>query len=1034
MKKTPVTALIYLIFLTPVFLTAQEATPLPQDFLSTLEYRFVGPTRGGRVTAIEGFPNQPFTFLFGATGGGVWKTEDAGTTWQNLSDGQIEAGSIGAIAAAPSDPATIYVGTGSACPRGNVSPGIGLYKSSDGGESWSHTGLAEAGQIGAIVVHPNDPDRLYVAALGNIFGPNPERGVFRSTDGGTSWEKVLYISDSTGVVDLVMDPQNPRILYAAGWRAERKPWTLIDGGTEGGIWKSTDGGDSWTQLAGGLPTGLLGRIGLTVSPVNPNRIWALIIAAEEEDAGLYRSDNGGKSWSRICRDHQLRQRGWYYTHLTAHPADENTLYVNNVRFLKSIDGGKSFERVSTPHGDNHGLWINPRQPDIMVQCNDGGACVTLNGGKTWSTQYNQPTSEFYRLTVDNQFPYRLYAGQQDNTTISLPSHRSYGLTPYEEWFGVGGGESADVAVHPDKPDIIWAGTYSGEITLLDRATGHVRQVTAYPHYTEGTEMRKLKYRWQWNFPIVISQYDPNTVYHTSNYVHRTTDNGQTWERISPDLTRAIDAYFDIPGGPIQHDATGVEVYGSIFAFEESPHQEGELWAGSDDGLVHISRDGGDTWTDITPEGMPREGTVNKIELSPHAAGRAFLAVYNYRYKDFKPYIYRTNDHGASWTLLTDGTNGIPTDHFVRAIAEDSERQGLLFAGTEFGMYVSVDDGASWQSLQLNLPHTPITDMEVHEGDLALSTQGRGFWILDDLSPLRQWSGELSENQLFKPRPAYRTDVSGYEPRFYVYLKEMPEKASGASLEILHEGKVIRTYTVEAENRRDQLVLSPGLNVLSWDLMHEGPELVDNLVTMVIPNPAPGPPAVPGAYTARLTVGDWSQSQSFEIKPDPRWEHVSQADYEAQLELGLAIRDMIHEAHQRIENLREVRKQIDQTAALARQSGKGSELEELARSIGAELTAVEDQLIQNRAEASQDNINYPRVFSNHIGRLYTVLIYDHHRPTGGVLERWEDIQTEYAEIVADYEAAMDHALPAFNRMLDEQEVDRLIVPHPIGTGQ
>lgn len=1019
-----------LFLLLPLLLTSQTHPP---ERFSDLEYRSVGPTRGGRATAIAGIPERPFTFFFGSTGGGVWKTEDAGTTWRNISDGQIEAGSIGAIAVAPSDESTLYVGTGSACPRGNISPGIGLYKSMDGGKKWTHTGLPDAGQIGKIEVHPDNPNLVYVAALGQIFGPNPERGVFRSKDGGQNWKKVLYISDSTGVVDLAMNPHNPREIYAAAWRAERKPWTLIDGGHEGGIWKTMDGGDTWTKLEGGLPTGLLGKIGLAISPVNPERVWALVMAADEEKGGLYRSDDAGASWTRICRDHQLRQRGWYYTHITAHPTDENTLFANNVRFFKSIDGGKTFERIGTPHGDNHDVWINPNQPDIMVQCNDGGACVTLNGGKTWSTQLNQPTSEFYRVTVDDQFPYRLYAGQQDNTTISVPSHGMYGLTETEHWFDVGGGESADVGVNPENPDIIWAGTYSGEITILNRKTGHVRQVTAYPHYTEGTEMRDLKYRWQWNFPIVVSQHDPNVIYHTSNYVHRTTDDGQTWERISPDLTRAIDKYFDIPGGPIQHDATGVEVYSSIFAFEESPHQAGLLWAGSDDGRVHLSRDGGENWTEITPKGMPYEGTVNKIELSTHEPGRAFIAVYNYRYNDFKPYIYRTDNYGQSWTPLTDGSNGIPDDHFVRAIAEDPARKGLLYAGTEFGMYVSFDDGAQWQPLQLNLPHTPITDLEVHEGDLVLSTQGRAFWILDDLSVLRQRTSEVAkaDKHLFAPRPAYRTEVAGYNPRFYLYLHEQPDDQDEAKMEILDEsGQLIRTYTTTAENRRKKIDLQKGLNTLGWDLLHEGPEMVDNLVTMVIPNPAPGPQAVPGKYQVRITIGDWIQTQSFEVRPDPRWTNVTQDDYEAQLALGLEVRDLIHEAHQRIKNLRALREQINDIAGRAEKAGHGTEFKEMTKEIDRQLTAVEDQLIQNKAEASQDNINYPRVFSNHIGRLYTVLIYDQHRPTGGMLERYEDLKKEYAGIVADYEEVMREAVPQFNELLAQEKVERLILPEKI----
>lgn len=1020
-------ALSYLFVALSLLLIAQDQ-PYPPELFGNMKYRSLGPTRGGRSTAICGIPSQPYTFFMGATGGGVWKTTDAGMTWKNVSDGQIEAGSIGAIAVAPSDPNVVYVGTGSSAPRGNISAGIGMYRSTDGGRKWKHIGLPNAGQIGKIEVHPQNPDRVYAAVLGQIFGPNKERGVYRSNDGGETWQQVLFVSNTTGAIDLALNQDNPREIYAAMWRAERKPWTLIDGGKDGGIWKSVDGGDHWEKLAGGLPDGLIGRIGLALSPAKPERVWAIIQTADEKKGGVYLTDDSGKSWDRVNRDHNLRQRGWYYSRITAHPTDENSVYVNNVGFYKSVDGGKNFDRrISTPHSDNHGLWINPNHPNIMINCNDGGANVSLNGGNTWSTQYNQPTSEFYRLTVDNQFPYRLYAGQQDNSTISVPSHDPGGLTPFQNWYDVGGSECADVGVNLNNPDIVWAGSYSGEITIKNLKTGQERQVTAYPHYTEGTEQRKLKYRWQWNFPILVSSYNSNEVYHTSNYVHRTINNGQTWERISPDLTRQLDKYHDIPGGPIQHDATGVEVYSSIFAFEESPHYPGEFWAGSDDGLLHISRDSGANWVNITPKDMPFEGTINKIELSTHDAGRAFIAVYNYRYNDFKPYIFRTDNYGETWTLLTDGKNGIPENHFVRAIAEDPDRKGLLYAGTEYGMYISFNDGKLWQSFQLNLPHVPITDMEVHKKDLVLSTQGRSFWILDDLSPLHQLSPMIADSayHFFKPRNAYRTNINGFDPKFHIFLKEAPE--DDYELEIINaKDEVVRTYTQRAKNKLDKIKIREGANTLSWDLRHDGPTLVKNLVTMVIRNPSPGPHAVPGKYKARVTVGDWSQTQSFEVLPDPRWTDVSQKDYEAQEELTLEIRDMITEAHKRIESIRAVRQQLKSISKLAVEAGHSEELKTLADTIDKKLTSVEDQIIQNKAESSQDNINYPRVFSNHIGRLYGVVVNAHHRPTGGALERFEDLKKEYAGIVSDYTSVMDKEIPKFNELLEREKVARVIV--------
>ena len=1005
------------------------------ELFSGMEYRNVGFSRGGRATAVTGIPSQPFTFFMGSTGGGVWKTDDAGNTWNNLTDGQIKAGSIGAIAVAPSDESTIYVGTGSACPRGNVSQGVGMYKSMDGGKKWQHIGLPKAGLIGKIIVHPTNPELVYVAVLGQIFGPNKERGVYRSKDGGQHWEAVLQVSDTTGAIDLSMNPKNPREIYAAMWRAERKPWTMIDGGKEGGIWKTMDGGDTWTKLTENLPKGLIGRIGVAVSPANPNRVWAIICAAEEEEAGLYRSDDAGATWERICRDHKLRQRGWYYAHITADPKDENTVYINNVDFWKSVDGGKNFDtELNPPHGDNHGLWINPNNTDVMIHCNDGGATVSLNGGKTWSTQMNQPTAEFYRVTVDNQFPYRMYGGQQDNTTVSIPSHGLYGLTEFEHWQEVGGGECADVGVNLQNPDLVWATSYSGEITLTDFKTGEQRQLTAYPHYTEGTEQRKLKYRFQWNAPVLVSKFNPNTVYYASNHVHRTTNNGQNWDIISPDMTRKLDQYHDIPGGPIQHDGTGVEIYSTIFALEESPFKEGELWIGTDDGLMHLSRDGGKTWTNITPKGIPTECTINKIELSNHNPGRAFVAIHNYRYNDFKPYLFRTNDFGKTWELLTYGKNGIPDGHFIRAIAEDPDRKGLLYAGTEYGMYISFNDGKNWQPFQLNLPVVPITDLEVHEKDLAISTQGRAFWVLDDLTPLHQLNDNLAKADkiLFKPRDTYRTNVDGYDAAIHYYLKEEPKKDTKVQLDILDaSGKVIRTYTKDAKNRRNKIELKKGFNIFQWDLLHEGPELTSDFISMDVRYPAPGARAVPGTYQAKLQVGDWSQTQSFELKKDPRWKDVTDADYQAQFAMATEIGDLAMEAHQRIKNLRAVKEQVKNTAQLVEKVNKNTPLKQLADTLDKKLTAVEDLLIQNKVEVSQDEINFERVFSNHLTRLYAVVRNEHARPTGGDLEVLEDLKKVYANIVQQYDQVMETALREFNSLLEQEKVSRIIVPEQVG---
>jgi len=1026
-------------FILSIFISAAQENPnqvyLPELF-DKLEYRLAGPSRGGRVTAITGIPAQPYTFYMGSTGGGVWRTRDAGNTWHNISDGQIKAGSIGAVEVAPSDPHMIYVGTGSACPRGNISAGIGMYKSVDEGKTWKHVGLDKAGQIGKIIIHPKNPEIVYVAALGNIFAPNPERGVFRTQDGGNTWEKVLFISDTTGVVDMVMHPVNPNILYAASWRAERKPWTLIDGGLEGGIWQSNDGGETWNQLKGGLPEGLLGRIGLAISPVNPDRIWAQIQAAEEEKGGLYRSNDGGANWKRINRDHKLRQRGWYYTHITADPQDENTLYASNAGFYKSIDGGRSFDmRISTPHGDNHGVWINPGNTDIMINCNDGGANVSLNGGESWSTQLNQPTSEFYRVTVDNQFPYRLYAGQQDNSTISVPAYALPDLTSTEHWHEVGGGESADVAVDPENSHIVYATSYSGELTYTNLETGQVRQLTAYPHYTEGTEQRDLKYRWQWNFPIFVSRHNPDEIYQGSNYVMKSTNQGETWEIISPDLTRSLDPYHDIPGGPIQHDATGVEVYSSIFALEESLQEPSTIWAGSDDGLIHITRNGGESWDDITPDNMPEEGTVNKIELSAHDPGRAFVAVYNYRYGDFKPYIYRTNNYGKDWQLLTNGNNGIPRNHFVRAIAEDPQRKGLLYAGTEFGMYISFNDGKNWQPFQLNLPHTPVTDMEVHAGDLVISTQGRSFWILEDLTLLHQLNDGIAraDFQLFKPRDTYRTNTGGRNGRpasIYIYLKEEPKPEDKIALSIQdNNGNTIQTWSThpDSSHKDDKLDVSAGLNHYTWDLTFPGPEMVKGFVAMVLSaGNEPGPKAVPGTYTVELTVNGQSSRQTFDILPDPRWDDVSQEDYQMQFDMAQNLVAWINESQEKIRQIRGIKAQVNDIARRAVRVGHSERISQQAKELTKALDQIEDQLFQDKIETSQDEINYPRKFSNHIARLYRVVISDDDRPTGGMKERYEDLKKQYEKIIAPLKNIQTLQLEQFNQLLDEEKVQRVII--------
>ncbi len=1031
---------------------------------SALEYRMIGPYRGGRVTAVTGIADRPFTFFMGSTGGGVWKTEDAGESWENVSDDDFDVGSIGAIDVADSDASVIYVGTGSAGIRGNVSIGRGVYRSQDGGKSWEHVGLREAGAINRVAVHPGNPDLVYVAALGNPFGKNEERGVFRTRDGGESWEKVLFVADSVGAIDLAMDPANPRVLYAGMWRAERKPWTLIDASEDGGVFKTTDGGDTWDKLGGGLPEGLTGKIGLAVSPADPDRVWALV-NAHDPQGGVYRSDDGGASWERVNRDRKLRQRHWYYSHIDAHPTDENTVFVQNTRFYRSIDGGGEFDRIDVHHGDVHDLWINPTNPDIMIVSNDGGAQVSLTGGRSWSTLFNQPTAEFYRVAVDDQFPYRVYGAQQDNSTITVPSWSPGGITPTQEWFSVAGAESGHIAVTPGNPDLVYAGNYLGRIDRYDHRTRTARNVIAYPQMQDGTAPKDLKYRFQWNAPIVISPHDPETVYHTSNYVHRTRDGGMTWETISPDLTTNDTTQQGLPGGPLQHDHTGVEVYNTVFAFAESPHAAGELWAGSDDGLIHVSRDAGESWTNVTPPDMPAQGTVNAIELSTHAQGRAYVSVYNYRMDDWRPYVFKTDDFGATWALLTDGRNGIDVDTPVRVVREDPGREGLLYAGTEFGMFASFDDGAHWQSLQLNLPHTPVTDLRVYRDDLVVATQGRSFWILDDVTPLHavgSWTAGASPH-LLSPRAAYRAGMSGryrgdrapeappQGATIHYHLAEAPE--GELEVEILDDqGTVLRTYVGTAEDddegededdedgddeepdktefveRKDRAPRKAGLNRLVWDLKAPGPQVLQGSVMSL--GYTGGVWVPPGTYQVRLSVGDRTDTTELEVRADPRLD-ATQADLAEQYRVTLQVRDMVTRSHEAIRSIRLAREQMSAAVNRVAEGDFGDELEARVRSAAdsaaARLTVAEEELIQTKNESGQDPINFPPRLDNQLVYLYGHVNAGYGRPTQGTMERLTDLRGELNAQLQAVGALLSAELGEFNRLLDEAGVPSVVVP-------
>jgi photosystem II stability/assembly factor-like uncharacterized protein len=907
-----------------------------------LRYRLVGPFRGGRVTAVAGHRRQPSTFYMGSTGGGVWKTTDSGQSWVNISDGFFATGSIGAIDVSESNPDVIFVGTGSAAVRSNVVVGRGVYKSTDAGRTWSFAGLRDAGQIGSVRIHPGNQDTVYVAAVGQPFGPSPERGVFRTRDGGKTWQKVLFINERTGAVSLAMNPSNPNEIYAGAWRVERRPWTIISGGPAGetGLYKTTDGGDHWTRLSKGLPTSLIGKVDVDVARSNPRRVF-VILEAPGREAGVYRSDDAGATFVQVSSAPELILRPFYFTYIDVDPKDENTVWVNNLRLHKSSDGGRTWHDVPTPHVDNHGMWINPDNPEILIQSNDGGANVTLDGGRTWSTQYNQPTAEMYQVEVDDQFPYRLYGAQQDNSTVIIPSLPP-SVVPVDDPVQLvmqgPGCETGPVKPKPGFPEIIY-GVCKGEFSRLNLLTGQEKHYWIYPQNRYGHAPADIRFRFQRTSPLEISPYDPGTIYMGSQVVHRTKDEGVTWETISPDLTANEPGKQGISGEPITRDITGEEVYSALYAIRESPLEEGVIWTGANDGLVHVTRDAGENWKNVTPATLPPGGRVQNIEPSPHRMGSAYIAVCRYLLNDWQPYVYRTENYGGAWTRLTDGQNGIPVDCPVRVVREDPDREGLLYAGTEFGMFISFDDGRNWQSFQLNLPVTPVTDIRVYEGDLVLSTMGRSFWILDDLTPLHQLRREslAAQAQLFRPRPIYRTRYStsfgkGTGPDYpplgaRIHYLLAPEIEAPITLDIIDaDGSVVRSFsTVVPDNATTRspgadagqlaragtpsLPMQRGMNRFTWDLRYPGPwnENPQQSGTE-------GPVAAPGTYGVRLTAGKWTQTQVLEVRIDPRVtaDGVTAADLEQQFRFNLQLRDAISAARIAAFRLKEVHDRIRDT--------------------------------------------------------------------------------------------------------------------------
>lgn len=925
----------------PARAQAHPSTPDVASFdasrMTGMRYRMIGPARGGRVTAVTGVAQEPHTFYFGSTGGGVWKTTDAGDNWQNVTDdADFATASIGALDVADSDPNVIYVGTGSEAIRSNVSIGKGIYKSTDAGKSWRFVGLRDAGQIGAVVVHPTDPNVAYVAVVGNPFVPNKTRGVYRTKDGGTTWQQVLFLTDSTGAVDLELQPGNPGVVYASMWHGERKPWTIISGGAEDGIYKSVDGGDHWKRLGGGLPTGIFGKSDLAVSAAMPTRLYALVEA--KPGNGLYRSDDAGEHFTLVSSMPGIITRPFYYDNVDADPTDADVVYAGAEGFYKSTDGGRTFRTMRTPHGDNHDMWINPKDGKIFIQSNDGGANVSLNGGESWSSQENQPTAEIYQVAVDDQYPYRVYGAQQDNTTLIVPSLPvgAAGLDdPIQSWRQGPGCETGPIIPNRTNPDTVYGGC-KGQWSRMSLRSGQEQQYWIGAQSLYGNPNEDLKYRFQRVSPMEVSPFGKHTVYYGSQYVHRTRDEGVTWERISPDLTANDPRYrATISGEPITIDVTGEEMYATLYAIRESPVQEGVIWTGANDGPIYVTRDNGKSWTNVTPKDLPPGGRVQNIEPSPRRAGAAYVAVLRYQLGDFQPYIYKTEDYGRSWKRLTDGHNGIAADEPTRVVREDPDRPGLLYAGTEFGAYLSFDDGGHWHSLQLNLPVTPVTDIAVHRKDIVLSTQGRSFWILDDLTPLHQLSDAITHERahLFAPRPAIRyhyragfggpegaraasDDAPQYPPAGAMIDYWLASAGTPVTIDILNaKGAVIRSFSTDSTRDTSatragtpRLPSRAGLNRVVWDMTYPGPWSAGGGSR----RGGGGPMAAPGSYEVRITAGGTSTGEPLRLLVDPRAQRdgITQSVLDEQLAFNLRARDLVSDANRTAESLRALGRRAD----------------------------------------------------------------------------------------------------------------------------
>jgi len=974
--------------------TAQKkATQVSSDNFSAVKWRNIGPFRGGRSAAVTGVTGKANLFYMGATGGGVWKTTDAGGTWQNISDGFF-GGSVGAVAVSESDNNVMYVGMGEKTVRGNVSSGDGVWKSENAGKTWKHIGLKNARHIPRMRIHPKNSDIVFAGVMGDLYKPTQERGVYKTTDGGETWRKVLFSNENAGVVDLIIDPNNPRVLYATTWNIRRTPYSLSSGGEGSALWKSTDEGETWTNISSnkGLPGGIWGIAGVTVSPVNSDIVYALI---ENKKGGVYKSTDAGETWRLINAERKLRQRAWYYTRLYADTQDEDILYVLNVRYHKSTDGGRTYKTYNAPHGDHHDLWIAPEDNQRMIIGDDGGAQVSFDAGENWSTYMNQPTSQFYRVTTDNHFPYRILAAQQDNSTIRI-SHRTDGRFITEsDWSSTAGGESAHIAVDPLNDDIVYGGSYGGYLTRVNHKTGDTRAINVWPDDPMGHGAEDFKYRFQWNFPIFFSPNNKKRLYAASNHLHATDDEGQSWKLISPDLTKNDPKTLGPSGGPITKDNTGVEYYGTIFAATESAYEPGLIYTGSDDGLVHVTTNNGETWNNITPKKMPEWMMINCIEVDPFIKGGAYIVGTKYKSGDYKPYIYKTENYGKSWELLV---NGIGHEDFTRALRADPKRKGLLYAGTERGMYISFDDGKNWESMQLNLPIVPITDLAIKNDNLIAATQGRSLWIIDDLTAIHQLTKDVEKKDLFlyKPKDAYNlaggrgrtsrtagTNHSGGVNMYY-YIKELNDK-DVVSISIADANdNHIKTFSTKPNKdlKEGKLNVKEGNNIFNWNMMYDGAESVKGMILWWAS--LSGPMALPGNYKAILKLNDKSQYQTFTILKNPISE-ATESDMKAQFDFINDINTKMTEIHKALKNVKKVRSQVGLLKKSITDKEANKKLIDFVDQLVKDMTTIEETLYQTKSKSGQDPLNFPIRLNNKLAHLNSLTRVGNYAPTNQAIE-------------------------------------------------